>query len=66
MAKIIDGFEIKTMSKGQLAAAYNISPDTLKNWIERLNTPDLVKLGTTKKLLTPQQVFTLVEIWGAP
>lgn len=66
MAKVIDGFEVKTMSKSQLAAAYGISSDTLKNWIERLKKADSDKLGKTEKLLTPAQVTILVEVWGAP
>lgn len=66
MAKVIDGFTVKTMSKSQLAAAYGISIDTLKNWIDRLKKADAEKLGTTEKLLTPAQVTILIEVWGAP
>lgn len=66
MCKKIDDFEIKTMSKAQLAEAYGISKDTLRAWINRLKSPALKQLGETKKLLTPAQVACLVEIWGAP
>lgn len=68
MPKTIDGFEIKTMSKSQLAREYGIDPDTLMVWIARLHSDTATKLGEIKKvkLLTPVQVSILVEVWGAP
>ena len=66
MAKQIDGFEVKTMAKKELAAAYGISTKTLRQWIEKLKADEKKKLGNSGQLLKPAQVEILVNLWGAP
>lgn len=68
MAKQIEGFEIRTMSKSQLAKAYSISIDTLRSWIDSLPKDKKTELGNYKKirLFKPLQIEILIKIWGAP
>lgn len=50
----------KSITKGQLAEKYNVSPNTLRTWIHN-NTTLLAELSTTgydklQKVFTPRQV----------
>jgi hypothetical protein len=57
------GIEIKTYSKKQLAALYNVSPKVLRNWLR----PHLNKIGKyTGKTYTPKQIKIIIELIDEP
>lgn len=52
-----------TMSKGQLAAAYGVSPNTFRKWLDAIAG---LHLQPGQRMLTPKQVALIFEHLGKP
>ncbi len=57
--------QIKTYTKKELRALYNVSRETFTKWINKF-AKDIPDYNHKSKLLTPAQVRVIVELLGEP